>query len=77
MKRFQKAGRGVAPQGRIPEPHCSLHAQGFKLSCQTQGPELALTPYYEIPDAAKELVYKLQTNKKGWKGVMASTEVAK
>ena len=39
--RFQKAGRGVADQGGVPEPHCSLHAQGLKISRQTQGPELS------------------------------------
>ena len=41
VMRFQKAGRGVADQGGVPEPHCSLHAQGLKISCQTQGPELS------------------------------------
>ena len=40
MIRFEKAGCGVADQGGLPEPHCSLHAQGLKISRQTQGPEL-------------------------------------
>ena len=52
--RFQKAGRGVADQGGVPEPHCSLHAQGLKLSCQTQGPELS-RPRSELSRSRPEL----------------------
>ena len=60
MKRFQKAGRGAAPQGRVPEPHCSLHAQGLKLICQTQGPEqtikvFALKPKKSIYISLKQI----------------------